>query len=125
MLLSGFLAQDTGKRGEDLAAGWYKKQGFRIVDKNYRTRFGEIDLIVEKKGQWLVFVEVKTRTGNSLGRPCEAVDFRKQKKLIAAAQQYLAGVAEGKEAIRFDVMEVFPDKRGKERFCCIENAFDV
>lgn len=123
MKLPKLWAQEVGKTGEDLAANWYKKQGFRIVERNYRTRFGEIDLIVQKNDKWIVFVEVKTRTGDSLGRPCEAVDIRKQKKLIAAAKQYIAYLPEGSEQLRFDVMEVFPDKKGNERFNCIENAF--
>ena len=79
------MSNIVGAKGEEIAAKWYKKKGFRVLQQNYRTPLGEIDLIVEKRGRWLVFVEVKTRTGTPLARPCEAVDARKQRKLIAAA----------------------------------------
>jgi len=117
------FAPDTGKQGERLAAGWYKKQGWQIVARNYRTRQGEIDLVAAK-GDVLAFVEVKTRTGNMLSRPAEAVDRRKQKRIIAAAGCFLAAYDGPQQQIRFDVLEVYPEKRGEERFFCIEQAFE-
>ena len=117
------LSNIGGAKGEEIAAKWYKKKGFRVLQQNYRTPLGEIDLIVEKRGRWLVFVEVKTRTGTPLARPCEAVDARKQRKLIAAAQQYLCDIPQTEENIRFDVMEIWLDEKGHPTISCIENAF--
>lgn len=117
------FAPDTGKQGELLAAGWYKKHGWQIVARNYRTRQGEIDLVAAK-GDVLAFVEVKTRTGRMLSRPAEAVDRRKQRRVIAAAGLFLAAYDGPQQQIRFDVLEVYPEKRGEARFFCIEQAFE-
>ncbi len=114
---------NTGQKGEQLAVGWYKKNGWQIVSRNYRTRQGEIDLVAAK-GDVLAFVEVKTRTGNMLFRPAEAVDRRKQRRIIAAAECFLADYDGPQQQIRFDVLEVYPEKRGAERFFCIEQAFE-
>ncbi len=125
MKLFGFGAASTGARGEEMAARWYRRRGWTVLDQNYRTRQGELDLVVSRQGV-LAFVEVKTRTGQPLGRPCEAVDFRKQQRLIAAAGCYLLCHPQREEpTIRFDVMEVWPDRDGEDRFNCIENAFGL
>lgn len=125
MMKFGNTAQKTGQGGERAAANWYKKRGFRLIKQNYRTRLGEVDLILQKDGEWLVFAEVKTRSQNSLGQPCEAVDLRKQKKILAAAQQFLQRWPDTGEQVRFDVIEVFLDKKGMHQCECIENAFDL
>lgn len=125
MKLFGFGAASTGARGEEMAARWYRRRGWTVLDQNYRTRQGELDLVVSRQGV-LAFVEVKTRTGQPLGRPCEAVDARKQQRIIAAASYYLMCHPQREEpTIRFDVLEVWPDRREEERFNCIENAFGL
>ena len=68
--MKGHLA--VGRNGEDLAAGFLKKRGLKVVERNHRTPFGEIDLICLDR-KIVVFVEVKTRTGNAYGRPSDAV----------------------------------------------------
>ena len=72
---------------ENLVAEYLKTQGYEILEKNYRCRIGEIDLIAEKDG-YLVFVEVKYRRTGQKGDPAEAVDYRKQKKISKVAEDY-------------------------------------
>ncbi len=78
----------NGALGEAFAAEYLQKQGYAILETNFRTRFGEIDIIAQK-GDVLAFVEVKTRAATMLAAPEAAVTFAKQKKLIMAAMQYL------------------------------------
>ena len=78
-----------GKRGEEKAAAYLRLKGYKILEKNYRVGQGEIDLIAQR-GNRLVFVEVKTRRGNSQGSPLEAVTPHKVKRLSDAAAFYLA-----------------------------------
>ena len=113
--LTGILGQgsspapsshDTGARGEALAAQFLQRKGYRIRERNYRTRLGEIDLIAEKDGV-LAFVEVKLRHGLGMGSPAQAVDARKQKRIRQAAQLYLQRTGQADRPLRFDVAEVF------------------
>ena len=69
-----------GSKGEDLAIQFLKKKGYRIIDRNYKTSVGEIDIIA-RDGNTIVFVEVKTRTDDSFGYPFEAVNKKKRQKL--------------------------------------------
>ena len=73
--------QYLGKFGESEAEHYLKKKRYKILEKNYRGRLGEIDIIAEKKKE-IIFVEVKTRKSDKFGKPYEAVDFRKQRKII-------------------------------------------
>src|SRR5690554_2170499 len=94
--------KEFGRWGEERAAEYLKNRGYRIVERNYRVSRGEIDLIVEK-GDYLVFVEVKTRKSFFHGLPQEAVDFRKQNKLRQIANYYLLQNKTMKK-MRFDVL---------------------
>lgn len=98
---------DVGRTGEAVAAKYYQQRGWLLLNHNYRTRLGELDLILYKENT-LVFAEVKTRTGAMLDRPAAAVDARKQNRLILAAQQYLQHSPYRDAVIRFDVVEVTP-----------------
>ena len=113
---------ETGQRGEAAAAKFYLNQGCRLLAHNFRTRMGELDLVLYKEGT-LVFAEVKTRTGAMLDRPAAAVDARKQHRLILAAQQYLQHSPYRDAVIRFDVVEVTPAEKGW-RVHCIPGAFE-
>ena len=94
----------NGLRGEVLAARYLRQQGYQMVNGNYRTRLGEVDLIA-LDGEILVFFEVKTRTPDSFGQPLDAVDYQKQRRVVAAAKQFIA--SRGYEGtVRFDVLEV-------------------
>jgi putative endonuclease len=104
--------QGLGRTGERMAAEKLREQGYRILERNFRCRHGEIDLIAED-GQDLVFVEVKTRRGNIFGRPEEAVTFHKQRKLVEVATYYLDLHACADRPWRIDVVAVQLSKVGK------------
>ena len=106
-----------GRKGEKLIEKYLKKQGCKILERNYTTPFGEADLIVQD-GDEIAFVEVKTRTGTSYGLPREAVTEQKQRRYIKIAQFYWTNLGEEPNA-RFDVAEVWAD--GKIEY--IKNAF--
>ena len=97
---------ETGKRGEQRAEQYLRKNGCRILAKNYRAGRHEIDLVA-LDGDTVVFVEVKTRTAGSFGRPMEAVNAAKQRFLRLAAEQWLMENDATEQAARFDVIEVF------------------
>lgn len=99
---------NTGTLGEVYAARYLREHGYRILAANYRSRFGEIDLIASDD-EFLVFAEVKTRTGD-FQRPCEAVDRSKQRKIIRTAACYLANSSYALQP-RFDVLEVYLNKK--------------
>lgn len=96
-----------GDAGERLAAGWLEQRGYAIRARNWRCPYGELDLVAERGGE-LVFVEVKTRRGERLGAPEEAVTLAKRRRLAASAACYLAEVAAGADdvAYRIDVIAV-------------------
>jgi putative endonuclease len=81
--------QELGRLGETMACDFLKKQGYKIVNHNYRVRGGEIDIVAED-GDMIVFVEVKTRISRFFGYPEEAINKRKQHKLAMTAECYLA-----------------------------------
>lgn len=118
-------AQEKGSKGERLAREAYEKRGYQLVQANYRTRRGEIDIIVTKNDV-LVFVEVKTRSSTSQMLPREWVDAGKQKKIILAAQQYVAEHSFCSEmSMRFDVAEIIFEDDTLYTFNMIENAFTL
>jgi putative endonuclease len=97
--------RELGDKGEDLAAAALKKQGYKIVERNYLTPLGEIDLIAKHKGV-LVFIEVKTRKSERFGAPSEAVHPAKQAKLRRLADYYVKQKRLGETAVRFDVVAI-------------------
>ena len=109
----------TGSRYEEQAAAFLEKQGLLVIEKNFRCKSGEIDLIA-RDGRYLVFVEVKYRRPLRCGTPAEAVDARKRRKIVQAAALYAQeeGLADGR--LRFDIIEILP---GEIRH--IEGAFDA
>ena len=115
---------DIGRKGEKIAAKFLKKNGYKILDKNFHSAHGEIDIIACDK-ESLVFVEVKARKDckenfENYGRPSEAVTKTKQKHIIFTSRIYLEKHPTEKE-IRFDVIEVYLGKPTKVYH--IENAF--
>jgi len=99
------FSQDTGKLGEDLATAELWHQGYVILARRYRTRFGEID-IVAQDGQTVVFVEVKTRRSDRYGSAAESVTPWKQRRIAAMALDYLAWVGRLDTPCRFDVVAI-------------------
>jgi len=112
-----------GKKGEALAEKFLKKKGYRIIEKNFRTRFGEIDLIALDHGT-LVFVEVKARGGTGFGSPMAAVGARKQSHLTMAANIYMEEKGLEDIAMRFDVVGIVGEGK-KAAVELVKNAFDA
>lgn len=110
-----------GDRGEDLAAAALKKQGYKILERNYRTPLGEIDLIA-RHGGMLVFIEVKTRRSSKFGSPQEAVHPAKQKRLRHLAEYYLHQQGLEEVTVRFDVIGILW-LQGKPQIEVIQGAF--
>lgn len=97
--------QRLGIAGEDAVAAWYEAAGYRVVDRNWRCRDGELDLVV-MRGETLAFCEVKTRTSTRFGTPVEAVTPTKQRRLRVLAARWLADHDTRRCALRFDVASV-------------------
>ena len=96
---------ELGGHGERIAATYLSDAGLRVVDRNWRCREGELD-IVDREGDALVFCEVKTRRGVGFGHPVEAVTESKQRRLRTLAQRWLAAHDEHAPELRFDVVGV-------------------
>ena len=101
-----------GAGGERLAAQMLETHGYRLVARNWRCPYGELDLIAED-GPELVFVEVKARRGDHLGSPEEAITPAKRRKLLLAAQSYLAEQGTEQRPYRFDVVAIELGPRGQ------------
>lgn len=101
-----YQRHETGKLGEDLACKYLQNQGYKIIERNFEARQGEIDIIALDKKE-LVFIEVKTRTNTNYGKPVEAVDLKKQKHLIKTVEYYLYSRNLENEFIRIDVIEIY------------------
>ena len=108
---------EKGKIGEKIAVKFLENKGFSIIITNYRTSFGEIDIIA-KDGEYIVFIEVKLRNSLNNGLPREAVNKSKQKNIIAVAEKYISENQMFNVDFRFDVIEVFENS-----ITHIENAF--
>lgn len=96
--------QALGRRGEDLVARWYEAAGYTVLDRNWRCRAGELDLVLQR-GRTVVFCEVKTRSSNRFGAPVEAVTATKQRRLRSLGAQWLAATGRRGD-VRFDVASV-------------------
>ena len=107
------VANPTGKLGEDLACEFLKKQGYKILERNFRKGYGEIDIIAIDHGV-LVFVEVKTRTSQNYGTPFEAIGYYKMQTLIRGAQFYKTLHPNLPDQLRIDAVSVALEKNTKE-----------
>jgi putative endonuclease len=112
-----------GREGERIAERFLKTKGYKLVERNYRCAAGELDLIVLDQ-RVIVFVEVKTRTGMGYGTALEAVEARKQRKMIYAAQFFLNAKKLTQREARFDVIGIsWPGTEPQVEH--IENAFEL
>ncbi len=117
--------RDLGARGEALAADHLERQGYRIVARNVRAGGVEMDLIA-RRGPWIVFVEVKTRRSVRFGSPLEAVDRRKQARLVRGARAWLAEhPGRRPRRARFDVVAVSLAADGRAEVAHLPAAFDA
>ena len=109
-----------GKEGEDLAARFLIEKGFEIIQRNYRYKQSEIDLIV-KKDNWLIFVEVKLRSSDAFGYPEDFVDYKKAKNVVDGAEQYTYE-NNWQGNVRYDIVSIRLLK-DKTEILQIEDAF--
>jgi putative endonuclease len=114
----------VGADGEAAVAQWYQAAGYEVLDRNWRVRDGELDLVVALAGT-IVFCEVKTRRSVRFGLPVEAVTARKQQRLRLLATRWLDGRGDTvrRRALRFDVASVVPDGAGGWDVTVLEHAF--
>lgn len=108
-----------GQKGEDMACSYLENKGFVLVQKNFRCRKGEVDLIM-KDGEILVFIEVKYRRSLHFGSPFEAIDIKKQEKLLDVSRYYLYTQAY-KGPLRFDAVGIQKHANGHR----IEHLTDI
>lgn len=115
--------QRYGRFGESLAADHLAKNGYRILETNYRNRFGEIDIIA-RENDTLVFVEVRSRRSDRFGTPQASVNPAKQKKISMVALGYLKAAGKLNRKARFDVVAV-SSQADTPRVEIIRNAFEL
>ena len=112
-----------GKKSESIAAKYLKKNKYKIITENYRTRLGEIDIIA-KDGDTLAFIEVKSRRSDQFGSPKWAVTLQKQRKISMVALQYLKATKQPHRRARFDVVSIC-FTGNKPEIELIKNAFET
>lgn len=112
---------DLGNWGERKASAFLEEKGFEIIEKNYRHRHAEIDLII-RKDKMLIFVEVKTRTGSAFGMPEEFVNVTKARLIMMAAEYYIYD-KDWRFDIRFDIVSILILPNGKTDIRHVEDAF--
>jgi len=115
----------AGRRGEDEAVGYLRKNGYRILARNLRARFGEIDVVAED-GPVLCFVEIKSRSSIRFGWPEEAVTPQKRQRLVRLASWYLQSHRSNDlRPVRFDVLSILTGPDGPARIRLIKGAFEA
>jgi putative endonuclease len=110
-----------GQEWEDLAEKRLKSEGYRILDRNFRTKVGELDFVA-RDGPTLCFIEVKGRRSLRFGAPAEAVTLEKQRRIYRAAEAYLQGKRLSESTCRFDVVSIIDAEDG-ERVQILRDAF--
>ena len=113
----GIYEVASGALGEEQASKFLEKKGYKILEKNFKTKLGEIDIIAKHKN-YICFIEVKNRSTLFAGRPSEAVTIPKQRKIKMTALMYLKLKGLTESDVRFDVVEILDDEIN-----IIENAF--
>ncbi len=98
--------KSLGRYGEDAAVEFLKNKKYKILERNFKNRFGEIDIIAQHKKD-IVFIEVKTRFSKKYGEPYEAVNYYKQRRITNTAKAYLCNKKLFDANVRFDIIEVY------------------
>ena len=115
--------QDFGELGERIAERWLRRQGWRVVQRRFRTGHRDIDFVVERD-DLVVFVEVKARRGAEFGDPVEAVNWNKQRQLVRSASVWIDRHGRPSESYRFDVVGVLVEGE-RVRVRHVANAFSL
>jgi putative endonuclease len=117
--------KEIGFEGEQIAAKYLKRKGYKIIQKNYRCKLGEIDIIAEQN-KTIIFVEVRTKHTEKLGLPQYSVNSAKMGQISKAALWYIKEKKITDQACRFDVIAItFPSKSDEPKIEHIENAFEL
>ncbi len=116
--------QKFGKKSESIAAKFLKKNGYKILHRNYRIKIGEIDIIA-KENETIVFVEVKSGRTNFAGNPKGGVTLGKQKKISMVALYYLKTMKLLDQKARFDVVSIISNRTDPLEIELIKNAFEL
>jgi putative endonuclease len=111
-----------GVSGERAARNYLRLHGFLILERNFKSKYGEIDIIAREKDT-IAFIEVKTRRSDELGYPEEAVNYYKQKKIIQCARHYIHKKHIDEMNIRFDIVSVMSKGRFRKEIKLIRDAF--
>lgn len=111
-----------GDWGEAAVAAYLTRLGYRITERNWHCRYGELDIVAETD-EVLALVEVKTRQSSRYQPARNAVDYRKRQKLLRSGEAWLAAHPEEVRPVRFDVAEVYPGPEGQATITYLENAF--
>ena len=119
----GPFRSSLGEQGERVACGFLKEHGYEILERNYKCKLGEIDVIARRRGR-LAFVEIKTRTSTQFGMPQEAVNPKKQEKIFKVAQWYMKEKKRVKTPVAFDVVAVLWRKGQTPEIRLIADAFE-
>lgn len=101
-----YYKKAIGIKGEDISANYLIKNGYNLIERNYRSKNGEIDLIALNNNE-IVFIEVKTRTNLKYGMPIEAINYKKKRCIIKTAKEYVYKNKYKNINIRFDVIEIY------------------
>jgi len=117
-------ARRLGIRGEETAAKHLSGKGFRILERGYRARFGEIDIIA-RDGEELVFVEVKARQSRGCGDPLESITAAKRRRILRAASLYLQSTGAWDSPCRFDIVAIRIGPGGEEEVEHLRSAFQA
>ncbi len=120
-MFKNMYRKNLGKTGENLACEYLKYNKIKVLDRNFKNKIGEIDIIA-KEGDIVAFIEVKTRSSYMYGTPAEAVNYTKQQKIIKTALSWITDKNYEGE-IRFDVIEVLINENSKPDINYIKNAF--
>ena len=122
--MKDLIRRFLGDRGENTAVAFLRQKGFRILQRQHRNLFGEVD-IVALDGKCVVFVEVKTRTTADQGQPFETVDLRKQQRLTRVALAWLKKTRRLEQPARFDIISIiWPDAEGTPQIQHFAHAFE-
>ncbi|MBQ8391460.1 MAG: YraN family protein [Clostridia bacterium] len=121
-------AVSIGNLGEEAAVKAIKKQGYKVIERNYRTKMGEIDIIA-RDGEYTCFIEVRLRKNNDFGSPADTIDINKQRKIIRTAQYYAVTKKIYDTPMRFDAVLINADAKGGKltniKTEIIKNAFYI
>lgn len=119
-----FARINSGKRGESIAVSYLKKQGYKIIEKNYKTKLGEIDIVADNKG-CICFIEVRAKNNQTFGLPEETILKKKQLAISRTALTYIKQYKLEERCCRFDVVSIEDVNSANPEIRLIKNAFEL